>query len=49
MTEFVKRAPDYTGDGVAVWIDEKDGKPILSIKILNSIILKAFKNKPKAD
>ena len=40
--------PDYKGDGVAVWINEtKEGKPYLSIKLLNSINVVAFKNEPR--
>ena len=43
------RAPDYKGDGVAVWVNEgEQGKPkYLSIKVLNSITLAAWKNVPK--
>lgn len=41
------RRPDYKGDGVAVWINEKDGKTYLSIKLLNSISVAAWKNEPK--
>ena len=34
--------------GVAVWVNkDKNGNQYLSIKLLNSIILKAFKHKPK--
>jgi hypothetical protein len=47
MTEFEKRAPDFKGDGVAVWVNEKDGKKYLSIKILNNFTIVAFKNEPK--
>ena len=42
------RAPDYKGDGVAVWVNQtKDGKQYLSIAVLNSIRLAAFKNQPE--
>ena len=45
---FEARQPDFRGDGVAVWIGEtKEGKKMLTIKVLNSINLKAFKNEPK--
>lgn len=47
---FIARQPDYSGDGVAVWVGEtKDKKPTLTIKILNSISVKAFKNEPKEE
>tara|TARA_R100001594_G_scaffold147038_1_gene199431 strand:+ start:1567 stop:1722 length:156 start_codon:yes stop_codon:yes gene_type:complete len=42
------REPDYKGDGVAIWINQdKNGKNYLSVKILNSIRVNAFKNEPK--
>lgn len=42
------RAPDYKGEGVAVWKNyTKDGKLYLSIKILGNINLNAWKNEPK--
>lgn len=42
------KQPNYRGDGVAVWINkDKNGKDYLSIKLLGSIIVKAFKNDPK--
>ena len=45
---FVKRAPDYKGDGVAVWVKQtREGKPYLSIKLLGSVNVAAFKNEPK--
>jgi|TARA_Y100000310_G_scaffold215760_1_gene216730 hypothetical protein len=48
MTEGKK--PDYKGDGVAVWINQtKENKPYLNIKLLDSIIVKAFKNEPKEE
>jgi hypothetical protein len=43
----VGRRPDFKGDGVAVWVNEKDGKKYLSINVLGSIRLAAFKNEPK--
>jgi hypothetical protein len=40
--------PDYKGEGVAVWVNEdKNKKKYLSIVVLNSIRLAAFKNEPK--
>ena len=42
------RKPDFSGDGVAVWVNQtKDKKPYLSIKILNGINVNAFKYEPK--
>jgi hypothetical protein len=42
------RQPDFKGEGVGVWINlDKNGKKFLSITVLNSIKLKAFKNIPK--
>ena len=44
--EFVPVRPDYKGDGVAVWKStDIDGKEYLKIKILNSIIVRAFSPK----
>jgi len=46
--EFKPEPPKYKGDGVAVWVsNDKDGIPFLTIKVLNSITLKAFKNETK--
>ena len=43
-----KNLPKYTGDGIAVWENlDKNGNKYLSIKILNSINIAAFENKPK--
>ena len=48
MDEQKGKQPDYKGDGVAVWINkDKNGKTYLSIKLLGSIIVAAFKNEPK--
>lgn len=45
MTQDSK-LPDYKGDGVAVWVgDTKTGEKYLYIKILGSIVLRAFKVK----
>jgi len=41
-------APDYKGDGVAVWIkQDKNGKNYLSICVAGSINVCAFKYEPK--
>jgi uncharacterized protein (DUF736 family) len=43
------KAPDYKGEGVAVWVNkDKNGKDYLSISILNNQIrLAAFKQETK--
>ena len=42
----VARRPDFKGDGVAVWTHtDKNGKPYLAIKILNSLTVRAFSPK----
>ena len=42
------RQPDFKGDGIAVWINrDKNNNQYLSVKLLGSINLAAFKNKPK--
>jgi len=49
-TKFVGRVPDYKGDGVAVWVEQdKNKKPYLSIKLLGSVNVRAFKNEPKEE
>jgi hypothetical protein len=46
MTEG--KAPDYKGNGVAIWKNQtKDGNLYLTVKILDSITVNAFKNEPK--
>jgi len=48
--KFVGRAPDYKGDGVAVWVKQaSNGKTYLSIKVLGSVNVAAFKNEPKEE
>jgi calcineurin-like phosphoesterase len=53
MTEETKSkgsAPDYKGEGVAIWIKTaKNGNKYLSINVLGSIHLTAFKNEPKKE
>lgn len=44
------REPDYTGNGVAVWVnpDKTDpDKRVLAIKIVGHDYIYAFKNEPK--
>lgn len=45
------RAPDFKGDGVAVWVNEKpsDGQKYLSIAVLGNIRLAAFKYEQKKE
>lgn len=43
------RRPDYSGDGVAVWVNtDKNGNAYLAIKILNSFTVRAFPQKEVA-
>lgn len=42
-----KRRPDWKGDGVAVWINQKGNKSYMSIKVAGHNILYAFKNERK--
>jgi hypothetical protein len=49
-TNNTGRAPDYKGDGVAVWINQdKNGKQYLSIAVLGNIRLAAFKYEKKKE
>lgn len=41
------REPDFKGDGVAVWVNEKDGKKSLAIKIVGHEYIYAFRYIPK--
>lgn len=48
MTEDKKpegRKPDFKGDGVAVWVNEKDGKKSLGIKLAGHDYVYAYENK----
>jgi len=46
--EFKKKAPEYTNDGVAVWVNkDKNGKNYLSIKIVGHNTITALLNTPK--
>lgn len=48
MGDFTPEQPRYKGDGVAVWVgQDKNGRTMLSIKILNNPVIHAFKNEPK--
>lgn len=42
---FVGRKPDFTGNGAAAWMGEdKNGKPMITVKLLDSITVRVFKN-----
>ena len=46
----VGEQPAYTGNGVAIWKNlDKNGKVYLTIRVLNSITVNAFKNEPKPE
>ena len=46
--EFEVKAPDFKGDGVAVWkATDKNGNMFLKVKILNNPSVCVFKNEPK--
>lgn len=46
--EFKPREPDFKGDGIAVWVNlDKNGQKYLSVKVLGSLKINAFKNEPK--
>ena len=49
MTEITKgKAPDYTSDGAAAWINkDKNGNEYISVKILGQITVNLFPNKNK--
>ncbi len=42
------RAPDFKGDGISVWVAQKqNGEKYLRIRVLDSISLTAWKYVPK--
>ena len=43
------RSPDFKGDGVAVWTNQKDGRTYLSIKLVGHNTIYASKNEPKTE
>jgi hypothetical protein len=46
--EFKPRAPDYSGDGIAIWkADDKNGKPFLKVTVLGGKAINCFKVEPK--
>ena len=46
MIDNIKKQPQFSGDGVAVWINQdKNGNDYLSIKILNNPAIYAFSRK----
>lgn len=47
-TELTARAPDYSGDGLAVWVNkDKNKKTYLNIKVLGGKSIPCFKVEPK--
>lgn len=46
--EFVPTAPQYKGDGVAIWdAVDKNGKPYFRVSVLGGKAVNVFKNEPK--
>lgn len=46
--DFVPRAPDYKGDGVAIWkAVDKNGNPYLKVAVLGGKAVNCFKHEPK--
>lgn len=44
------RSPDFSGDGVAVWVNQdKNGKPYVSVRLVGHNVINAFKNEPKSE
>ena len=42
--EFVPRAPDFSGDGVAIWkAEDKNGKLYLKVSVLSGKAIPCFK------
>lgn len=46
-TKFEAQKPDYSSQGVAVWINYSDKGEYLTIKLLGHNTIIAFKNKEK--
>lgn len=48
MSEFIPKAPDYAGDGIAIWKDtDKNGKAYLKVTVLRGKAIPCFKVEPK--
>ena len=46
--DFTPRAPDYTGDGIAIWKSvDKNSKTFLKVSVLGGKAIACFKNEPK--
>lgn len=46
--EFTPRAPDFAGDGVAIWkAEDKNGKVFLRVVVLGGKPINCFKVEPK--
>ena len=45
---FTPKAPDYSGDGVAIWkATDKNGKTFLKVCVLGGKAINCFKVEPK--
>ena len=45
----VSRRPDFTGNGVAVWINtDKNGQPYAAVKLFNKVTVSAFPPRAEA-
>lgn len=45
---FVPRAPDYSGDGIAIWKGtDKNGKTYLKVSVLGGKAINCFRVEPK--
>lgn len=50
MTEFKPRAPDYSGDGIAIWkAIDKNGKVYLKVAVLGGKAINCWAVEPKAE
>ena len=48
MDNFTPKAPDYSGDGVAVWkAVDQNGKEYLKVSVLRGKAINCFKVEPK--
>lgn len=48
--KFTPKAPEYRGDGVAIWkAEDKNGKTYLKVAVLGGKAINCFKNEPKPE
>lgn len=48
--KFKPSAPDYHGDGIAIWkATDKNGKTFLKVTVLGGKAINCFKNEPKIE